>query len=144
MFNKPANTLRSCRKLEELWLTWFDFGTCVLWRSLGKCFDIMAVLYVLLQTWPKCGPPTYFCRPWTFLCYVEKQHISSTKTNLAKNCTYFFSKCIKRTNFFFASQILLFKNQFLSIVRPEMQIFYKFGPRPKKSGHPCSIASNYK
>ncbi len=37
------------------------------------------------QTWPKCGP-------WTFFCYVGKQHISFTKTNLVKNCTYFFSK----------------------------------------------------
>ncbi len=46
------------------------------------------------DTWPKygplaaCSPPTHFCGPWVFLkaffSYVEKQHISSAKTNLGK------------------------------------------------------------
>ncbi len=62
-----------------------------------------------------CGPPTYFCGPWTFFCYVEKQHISFTKTNLVKSCTYFFSKVIKRTNFslicrYYYSKISFFFN----------------------------------
>ncbi len=59
----------------------------------------------------KVRPPTYFCGPWTFFCYVEKKHISSINTNLVKNCTHFFSKGIKRTNFFPSSLILLFKHQ---------------------------------
>jgi len=53
-------------------------------------------------------------RPLDLFCYVEKQHISSTKTNLVKNCTYFFSKGIKRTNFFPASPIYYLKISFFN------------------------------
>ena len=28
----------------------------------------------LLQTWPKCVPPTYFCGPWSFLSFEKKLH----------------------------------------------------------------------
>jgi len=63
--------------------------------------------HAIKQTWPKCGPPTYFCGPRTFFCYVEKQHISSTNTNLVKNCTYFFSKGIKRTIFSCFTNIII-------------------------------------
>jgi hypothetical protein len=74
----------------------------------------------------------FFADLGPFFCYVEKLHIFSTKTNLVYNCTYFFSKGIKRTNFFPAWQILLFKNQFFSIVRHEMQIFLQIWPAIKK------------
>ena len=94
----------------------------------SNCSNQYACHESLLQGWPKCGPPTYFCGPWTFLVIWKNK-------NLVKNCTYFFSISIKRTNKFCYSVI---ETNFKKC-GPRWKYIFLFGPRSKKSGHPCSI-----
>ena len=60
---------------------------------------------------------------------LEKQHTWSIKTHLVKNCTYFFSKSIKKKEI-----VIIFEQ-----CGPRRKIIFKFGPRSKRSGHPCPV-----
>ncbi len=38
-----------------------------------------------MQTWPKCGPPTYFYGPWPFFCYEKFGQKLSIKASKGPN-----------------------------------------------------------
>jgi len=94
---------------------------------------LLIFFYDLDQTWPKCGPPTYFCGPWTFLCYEKKQHIDLL---LPKIWSKAVNKSIKRTKFFLLHRNCNFHDHFFEWCGPRWKIVFKFGSRSKKSGHP--------
>jgi len=88
------------------------------------------------QTWPKCGPPTYFCGPWAFFWFEKKQHIDLLLSEIWSKAV---NKSIIKTKFFLHRSNCNFIITYFQYYGPWWKIVFKFGPRSKKSGHPFHI-----
>ncbi len=91
---------------------------------------------VIYQTWPKCGPPNYFCGPWTIF-HFENDEISRewSKKFCSSDMSANLVKCAALSDIYI----------FFNLVKCSAlgDIFLKFGPQTKKSGHPCYIQSPF-
>jgi len=118
----------------NVWPVDHTYGTCI-WSFLCSYFDfentfiihitehILSIdTFTIKQTWPKCGP-------WTFFVTLKSKLFNPIKTILNKKCTYFFTIIIKKIIFLcFAEIVSNFEN-----CGPNWKIIFKFGPRAKKS-----------